>query len=157
MLSANQTRRFLWIQRWGMLLVGVCFLLPTVIRSGLHLGSTRLAGECAGVLAQKISRAGLAGSVAGSGRLPGGRAGLYVAFLLSRPWFGDEPSPDAPGFKHSGASLIIVNRGNGVARELEADADFRDLDLRIFDSPAEAGQFPLQVFQNTLSGEVPAR
>jgi hypothetical protein len=91
----------------------------------------------------------LAGPVAGSGKLPGGRAGLYVAFLLQQPWFGDEPSAGPASFRRSGASLIIINRGSATARELAADAAFIDLDPQLFGSSAEAASFPLQVFKSS--------
>jgi hypothetical protein len=146
-LSADQPSLYSQLQRRGAWLIAACFLIPTFARSGLHLRSTRAAGECADFLAGTISRAGLAGSVAGSGRLPGGRAGLYTAYLLDQPWLGDAPFPDAAGFRHSGASLVLINRGSGVARELTTAAGFQDIDSRLFDSAEEAGRFPLQVFQ----------
>ena len=134
-----------WRRRVAVLLLAGSLLVPALARSALYSNQTRLAGQYAHVLAQKIGQAGLSGPVAGSGRLPGGRAGLYTAWLLGQPWFGDELSPDAADFKGSGASLIIVNRGSRIAQELAQDASFRNLDGDLF-SPDEAGQFPLQVF-----------
>jgi hypothetical protein len=134
------------IRRHGTALLAAAFLAPTLVRSAWHLNSTRWAGDCAHTLAQRIAEARLAGPVAGSGRLPGGRTGLYVAYLLQQPWFGDEPSPGVAGFKRSGASLILVHRGSPLAGELAADTEFINLDPRLFFSNVEAGQFPLQVF-----------
>ena len=154
LLAGERASSQSWIQRHGALLLAVAFLAPTFVRSAWHLNSTRMAGECAHTLAQRITAARLAAPVAGSGKLPGGRAGLYVAFLLQQPWFGDEPSPGATDFKGSGAALTIVNRGSATARELAADADFIDLDPQLFESSVEAAQFPLQVFKS-ISSEAP--
>jgi hypothetical protein len=77
--------------------------------------------------------------------LPGGRAGLYTAFLLAKPWLGDELSPRPADYKASGADLIVVDRGTRIARELAEDSSFRNLDGLLF-SPGEAIQFPLQAF-----------
>lgn len=129
-------------------LLAACFLIPVFARAGLHLNSTRTAGECAFVLSGKISARHLAGSVVGSGKLPGGRAGLYVAWYLQQPWFGDEPVPAAADYKSIGARLIIVNRGSAIALELAGDQAVRNLDDELFGSAGTAGTFPLQVFEN---------
>jgi hypothetical protein len=99
------------------------------------------------LLAQKISEAHLAGPIAGSGSLPGGRTGLYVAFLLEQPWYGDESRLSAAGLKQSGARLIIVRRENPVVRELDADPDFRSLEADLFASPGQARASPLKVYE----------
>jgi hypothetical protein len=135
------------IQRRGVALVLVCFLVPTIARSCLHLNSTRVAGKCACDLAQRISRAGIDGPIAGSGRLPGGRAGLYTAYLLDQPWFGDVSHPDASSFRQSGAKLVIVRRGDDVTHELSVSGGFRNLDPLLFESSDDAARFPLQVFE----------
>jgi hypothetical protein len=137
--------------RGSALLLAACFLIPTFGRAGLYLNSTRAAGECAVMLTEKISENHLAGSVVGSGKLPGGRAGLYVAWLLQQPWYGDEPSPAAADYKSIGASLIIVNRGSAIASELAGDKTVRNLDAELFGSAEKAGTFPLQVFENLFS------
>jgi hypothetical protein len=129
-------------------LLAASFLVPNLARAGLYLNSTRIAGECAVELAEKISSKQLAGSVAGSGKLPGGRTGLYVAWHLQQPWYGDEPSPAAADYKSSGAKLVIVNRGSGIASELAGDKTVRNLDEELFGSAESAATFPLQVFEN---------
>jgi hypothetical protein len=129
-------------------LLAACFLIPVFARAGLHLNSTRTAGECAVVLSEKISARQLAGSVVGSGKLPGGRAGLYVAWHLQQPWYGDEPVSAATDYKAIGAKLIIVNRGSAIALELAGDKSVRNLDDELFGPAEQAGTFPLQVFEN---------
>jgi hypothetical protein len=128
-------------------LLAACFLIPVFARAGWHLNSTRTAGECAVILSGKISARHLAGSVVGSGKLPGGRAGLYVAWYLQQPWYGDEPTPAAADYKSIGARLIIVNRRSAVAQELAGDQTVRNLDGELFGSAETAGTFPLQVFE----------
>jgi len=137
----------LWIQRQGMVLVACAVIVPTLGRAWLRPGPAHAAGVQAHLLLRKISEAHLAGPIAGSGSLPGGRTGLYVAFLLDQPWYGDEPHPSAAGFKRSGARLIIVRRENPVVRELDADSAFRSLDADLFASPEQARASPLKVYE----------
>jgi hypothetical protein len=136
-----------WPHRATVLLIA-CFLIPTFARTGLYLNSTQIAGQCASILAEKISEKHLAGSVVGSGKLPGGRTGLYVAYLLQQPWFGDEPLPAAADYKSIGARLLIVNRRSTPATELANDRTVRNLDVELFGSAENAAHFPLQVFEN---------
>jgi len=119
-------------------------LLATVLVTG---DSKKIAGECAVELASRIRAANLAGPVAGSGLLPGGRAGLYVSFLLKQPWLGDEPSPTPASFRNSGARLAIVRRNSPLANALHADEGFTNLDNRLFADGSRADDFPLQVYE----------
>jgi hypothetical protein len=134
-----------WIQ--GTVLVACAALIPTLCRSLIRPGPARTAGVQAHQLARKISEAHLAGPVAGSGRLPGGRTGLYVAFLLNQPWYGDEPVPSAVGFKQSGARLIIVGRESPAVNDLDVDPGFRSLDSDLFASPEQASASSLKVYE----------
>jgi len=136
-----------WIQRQGVVLMFCAVIIPTLARLWLRPGPARTAGVQAHFLAQKISEAHLAGPIAGSGSLSGGRTGLYVAFLLDQPWYGDESRLSADGFKQSGARLIIVRRENPVTRELDGDPDFRGLDADLFASPERARASPLKVYE----------
>lgn len=148
LFRGENTARSTWIERYGVLLLALALLLPTFGRVWFRPSSTKTAGECAHVLAQKIRDAHLFGPVAGSGRLPGGRTGLYLAFLLDQPWLGDELAASASSFKHSGADLIVVNRGSKVARELESDANVLNLDSHLFGSEQVAEKFPLRIFKS---------
>ena len=136
-----------WIHRLGVVLLACAVILPTLARDWLRPGPARGAGAQAHFLAQKISAARLAGPVAGSGRLSGGRTGLYVAFLLDQPWYGDEPHPSTDSFKQSGARLIIVRRENPVVTEMDRDPDFRSLDMDLFASSEQARSSPLKVYE----------
>lgn len=135
-------------QRIIALVLAASFLIPTLGRTVLYLNSSRIAGECAASLAEKIAEKKLTGPVVGSGRLAGGRTGMYVAYLLHEPWFGDEPSPTAADYKSIGARLMVVNRGTFIASELAADPAVRNLDLELFGLAATAETFPIQVFEN---------
>jgi len=145
LLQRDWCRRHPLRWRYGAAVLAATFLIPALFRFANESSQTLIAGECAQVLAQRITKAGLAAPLAGSGMLPGGRTGLYAAFLLGQPWLGDELSPRAADYRGSGAGLIVVNRGSGIAQELAGDASFRNLDGLLFSSE-EGSQFPLQVF-----------
>jgi hypothetical protein len=134
---------------WLALLGGILPLLGAVLVIG---DSPRIAGECAVDLARRIERANLAGPIAGSGMLPGGRAGLYVGFLLDQPWYGDERQPRPAALQTSGARLVVTVRGSGLASRLSQEPGFVDRDERLFRDAAEAAQFPLQVFEIGYAG-----
>jgi hypothetical protein len=151
-VSQSEIYRRPWLHQFGFVLLALAFLVPTFARSLIRPGSPRMAGECAYFLSEKIRSMKLAGPLAGSGRLPGGRAGLYVAFHLDQPWFGDEPFPTVEGFKSSRARLVIVNRASEIAQDLESSVQFRNIDPELFGPTNEARQFPLQVFQVASSG-----
>jgi hypothetical protein len=129
------------------LLVG-SFAIPVILGLVVALqGVPDPASACAHALAARLRRANLAAPIAGSGLVAGGRAGLYTAYLLNQPWYGDELNSTAEGYQRSGAKLVIVNRRQPVVKELEESPLFRNLDDRLFASPEEAAQCPSQVFQ----------
>ncbi len=132
--------------RWKIWLVALAFLVPTLARPTTWRAPSATAGECAWRLAGKLSALGISGPVAGSAQMHGGRAGLYVAFHLGVPWYGDAREASASEFEQSGARLIIVNRNLPICRELDGDREFVDLDGRLFASPEEALRFPLKVY-----------
>ncbi len=101
-------------------------------------------------LADKLQAAGWRGPIAGSGMVAGGRAALYVAFFLDRPWHGDELNPTPANYRMSRARLIIIHRQQAIAAELEQDPTFHNLDQYLFASPQEATAFPLQVYETTV-------
>jgi hypothetical protein len=98
-------------------------------------------------LAIRLETAGIRGPIAGSALMRGGRAGLYTAFLLDEPWYGDEAKPTAASFKRSGARLIIVRRDDPVTAQLDVEAAFHLLDDRLFGTAVEAAHFPLKVYE----------
>ena len=104
------------------------------------------------MLTNKLKATGIQGPIAGSAMIAGGRTGLYVAFLLNQPWYGDEPNPNATSFKKSGAKLILLRRQSKALAELAGDSAFRDLDERLFGSVQEANEFPLKVYEVSTPG-----
>jgi hypothetical protein len=132
------------VRTWWLGVLGVAApLLAAVVLLG---NSPKYAGDVATDLAPRIQRANLAGPIAGSGMLPGGRAGLYLAFLLNQPWFGDEPNPEPSRLLRSGARLVVVNRQSQLAHALSQDPGFFSCDAQLFDNTQQAGYCPLQVY-----------
>jgi hypothetical protein len=127
--------------------VVLAFLLPTLARPTVWRPSGSTAGGCAWTLAKKLSASGISGPVASSAQMHGGRAGMYVAFHLGVPWYGDAREASAAEFEKSHARLVIVNRNLPVCAELSRDTNFSDLDGRLFASPDEAARFPLKAYQ----------
>lgn len=140
--------------RWKLWLVVLAFLTPTLGRPTVWRLPGTTAGDCACKLAKKLSTAGLSGPVASDAQMRGGRAGMYVAFHLNVPWYGDARRASAAEFEQSHARLIIVNRDLPVCAELDADTNFIDLDGRLFRSPEQAARFSLKAYQ--LVQPVPA-
>jgi hypothetical protein len=128
-------------------LVTLACLLPTLTRPAVWRPPSSTAGECAWALAQKLSALGISGPVVSRAQLPGGRAGMYVAFHLGEPWYGDARAGTASEFEQSHARLIIVNRASPASVGLSRDTNFVDLDTRLFASRDEAARFPLKVYQ----------
>jgi hypothetical protein len=130
---------------WWLTVLGITFpLLATVLLLG---NAPKQAGDCAFHLTRRMKSANLSGPIAGSGMLRGGRAGLYVAFLLNEPWYGDERQPTPAGVKASGARLVVVGRRTKLAKEIGKDPGFADCDPRLFATAQERDQFPLQVYE----------
>lgn len=140
------------LSRWKMWLVALAFLVPTLARPTTWRPPSMTAGECAWRLAEKLSAHGFAGPVASSAQMPGGRAGMYVAFHLNVPWYGDARQGTASEFEKSGARLVIVNRTLPVCQDLDRNTNFVDLDGRLFASPEAAARFPLKAYESAAAG-----
>jgi len=131
--------------RWWLAVIGVTApLIATVIVLGR---SPKYAGDCAADLANRMRRADLVGPLAGSGLLPGGRAGLYVAFLLNQPWYGDELQPTPASLKASGAQFIVIVRKSELATALDRDPHFLDCDKRLFGMSSTEPESPLKLYE----------
>ena len=130
--------------------VALTCLLPTLARPTVWRPPGSTAGDCAWTLATKLSARDIVGPVASSAQMRGGRAGMYVAFHLGVPWYGDAWQPTAAEFEQSRAGLIIVNRNLPVCAELGRDTNFINLDGQLFGSPDEAAQFPLKAFHHAI-------
>jgi hypothetical protein len=126
----------------------VSFAAPVLLSLALALpGWPNSAAAVARDLATRLEHANIRGPVAGSATILGGRTGLYLAFLINEPWFGDEPAAAAARYLASGAELIVVRRHQPVTAELDRAAGCRDLDPALFASPDEAARFPLKVYR----------
>ena len=137
--------------RWKVWVVSVAFMLPTLARPTVWRLPGSTAGDCAWTFAKKLSSLNITGPIASSAQMQGGRAGMYVAFHLDLPWYGDARQTTAAEFEQSHARLIIVNRNLPVCAELSRDTNFIDLDGRLFASPDEAARFPLKAYQSAAS------
>ena len=146
-MAAGRPQQSNRILRAGGWLVMAGVVAPVLLAAAFVRDSTKIAGECAHDLAGRIEAAHLAGPIAGSGTLPGGRTGMYVAFLLNQPWYGDELQPTIETVKASGARLFVVNRESTLATTLARAPGVTDLDRKLFANAEEAEKFPLIVFQ----------
>ena len=90
------------------------------------VGIPNQASREAHVLAAQLRAEDVAGPFAGSAPLPGGRTGLYTAFLLGGRWLGDAPQAGPGEFVQSGAQVVFVRRGTPALAELTADRGWRE-------------------------------
>lgn len=122
-------------------------LIP-LVASILVVGTApKIAGDCAADLAVRIRKSNSAGPIAGSANLPGGRTGLYVAFLLDQPWYGDETHPDLEHLKAVAPRLVMALRGSLFAKQLQNDPDFENMDQRLFGTAEAAQNSPIAVYE----------
>lgn len=128
---------------WLAVLGALAPLLTTIVLLG---NSPKYAGDYAVDLARRLQAANLAGPIAGSGLLPGGRSGLYVAFLINQPWYGDEENATPESLRSSGARLVVVIRQSQLARELDRAPGFTNGDAALFENQLQSARFPLQVY-----------
>ena len=135
------------------LLLAATSIVASLTMVILITGDTpKIANEYAVDLATRIERAKLAGPIAGSGMLPGGRSGLLLAYLLRQPWYGDELNPSPSSLANSGAQLVVVLRGSRLRDELDHDPRFRNCDDRLFESAVD--WYPLSIYE-IVSGITP--
>ena len=101
------------------------------------------AGIYAQDLAQRMKKAGAVGPVVGSTffSAEGHRVGLYVAWHLGQPWYGDVRSGQLVAYKRSGAKYTIAIPGSSLAEKLATDPAFRDV------SDSLDGNLTLRVFE----------
>jgi hypothetical protein len=142
-------------KKWRSWLVAAFFIAPSLALLFWALPPKRQAGELAHELAGGLARheriTGAFGPIGGSAMQPGGRVGLYTAFLLRQPWVGDDPNATAEVWRQTDlAEFILVNRGESLAAQLAAHPDYHDITPEFFPSPGEAVRFPIQVFKFTL-------
>ena len=132
---------------WLTLAGGLAPILAAVVVIGAR---PKIAGECAADIAQRLEHAGIAGPVVGSAMLPGGRTGLYVAYLLNQQWYGDAPELTPSQIEGSGARLVMVHRGSELDVRLAASESFTNLAPKIFPDGATAERCPVAVYERRL-------
>ena len=102
------------------------FLVPPVLWLAMAMfGIPNAASHAAQELAAQLKAGGLRGPVAGSGLLPGGRAGLYTAFVLGERWLGDDPQAGPAEFLAGGARMVVVRSGSRQAEAFTLDSRWR--------------------------------
>ncbi len=140
------------ISRGRMWLVCLLVALPLLAQVGLIQDRTATAGRVAAQLADRFRVAQITGPLAGSANLPGGRTGLYLAFLLNQPWHGDKLAPTLDEIAASRARYFVVRRTTPLALQLQADARFAVLDAVLFGTEEAAADCPVQVFEILATG-----
>lgn len=104
------------------------FLIPPLLWLGVALyGIPNSASQAAHELATQLKTGGHHGPVAGSGLLPGGRAGLYTAFLLGERWLGDDALAGPAEFAAAGARVVVLRRDARQAGAFTSDPRWRPL------------------------------
>jgi hypothetical protein len=142
--QAHTRRKVFWLV--GLSLVVASFATPAFARlpKALH-GLDRISVHAHG-LAQKLRAANICGPIVSVGS----KAGLFVAFLLNQPWYGEEGG-DQPTtvarVKASQAHLSIVDRRSPLIPELDNDPALRDLESLLFTSEAEQQSVPWKVYE----------
>ena len=69
------------------------------------------------MIAEQVKHNRWDGPVAGSGLLPGGRAGLYTAFHLGERWLGDDSLARPEDFAAAGARVVLLRRDSPQREE----------------------------------------
>lgn len=111
--------------------VMVCsFAIPAVLWCGAALrGLPNPAAQTARELAAVLREEGVTGPFAGSATLPGGRTGLYTAFLMGGRWLGDNAQGRPAEFAAAGARAIVVRRSSSQAGAFANDPRWRAIEL----------------------------
>ena len=103
-------------------------------------------------LVTRFERTGIRGPIAGSGLVAGGRAGLYTAFLMKQPWYGDMLKPSVEDYRGCGAKVVVISRQHPLTAELDRDPSFANLDKQLWFPPDDASSYPLKVFEVIRAG-----
>ncbi len=122
-----------WVSAAALLLVVASFALP--IRPavlGALAGRENPAVLAAREAAARIRTSHLSRPIAGSGDIEGGMAGLYLAYFLDQPFYGDYPKPEPDAWARLSGALIVAARGGPLALALRGDGRFDALNARLF-------------------------
>lgn len=113
--------------RYLPLLLAIGTVLTATIPSIVQTVNSYKAGVCAHKIADGIKSAKIEGNIAGSGLIPGGRVGLFVAFLLNRQWLGDSDNPTLDEVLKSGAKIFIASNSSPLGKLLSSSPHFEDI------------------------------
>ena len=127
----------------GWLLVVSSFALPMLTKLPVALRGLEDPSVIAHALAMKLQAAHVSGPLAGIGT----KEGLYMAFFMNQPWYGEEPHPTLERLKTVPAMLYVIPRHADLLAQLDADTTFRNLDSLLFASAEEAQCYPWRVYQ----------
>ena len=95
----------------------------------------------------RCRRAEVVGIFGGSGLLRGKRSGLFLAWLLEKPWAGDTALARPAEFAKAGVTIAVLNRQSGSAAAFEASGEWENLDGRLFEVQEDPRQYPIQLFR----------
>lgn len=121
---------------WALGLVAVSIVAPNIARWIALPSPEASAFTVARMYAEQIEADGLEGPVAGSGRMRRGRTGLFLAYFLERPWFGDSPKPTVEDFFSSSARWFVVRRDGELYGGMVVHPKLREFLLSETGSPA---------------------
>jgi len=101
------------------------FLIPLALRKQLQPGAGILAQD----LAKRMKKSGSVGPIVGSTFFSsdGHRLGLYVAWHLGQPWYGDVPFGQIDAYRDSGVKYTIAIPKSPLGDKLESDPVFKNV------------------------------
>ncbi len=150
-LSGAAVRRSLRLAAHAIVLT--LFFWPPLARAGRALrGFSNPASEVAFRAASVLRAAGVVGPVVGGATRSNGLPGLYLAFLLDQPWYGDLRQPHAAAYEQSGARIAVSSRWSAAATELQARHGFGDLDPIVFPKRAPRAGEMIRIFDLARGG-----
>jgi hypothetical protein len=97
-------------------------------------------------LAHRLETIGVAGPVVGGASITGAHLGLFTAFAMNQPWYGEVLRPTPEVYRDSGADLIFVVRYTSIARRIQGQPWAEDLDPMLFTAD-ETRKCPVKVFR----------
>jgi 4-amino-4-deoxy-L-arabinose transferase-like glycosyltransferase len=145
--------------RLGLVLALALAYLPPVIMGVIATtdASVTEASATAQWVANALEETGHAGPIAGSAHLQdGGDIGLYIAYLLGEPWYGDERYPSFARLEALKPRLVIAVKGSPFAEALAHEPAFIDLDP-VLKPRAKGRPLHIKVFAMRTKSERPTR
>ncbi len=127
----------------GFGLVVCSFAFPIYLQLPSALTGLKHPSILAYHLAKKLETAHIYGPLAGVDR----KEGLFVAFFLNQPWYGEEQHTTMERLKQSQAKLFVIDRHSPLLSELDRDPLFRNLETVLFPSGEEVQKFPWKIYQ----------